>query len=133
MKRRTFDDDAPLGDAKPAAPALTLRPCRFCGDATLWETLSMYGALCHPCFRQYIDEAVPTIVGRGEVLTREDKREILQSLRITMSQMSAPPSREWAYGLQKREQGGEELSVAQREGWRRALRVPSRTAAGDAA
>lgn len=124
MRRTTFDDTAPVADAKPGPKPLTLTPCRFCNTATIWETLSMYGARCHPCFRRYIDDEFPQPT-RFEPLTRDEKVALLERMRGVATALALAPSKDWAYRLREREARGEHLSQAQRECWRAALREPA--------
>lgn len=74
-------------------------PCRFCGQSTLIETLSQYGARCWSCYEAYCQQ--------------------LQTSPHVGDKTGGP--RAWAYELRNREQRGERLSIVQREMWRQAI------------
>jgi hypothetical protein len=54
-RRRTFDDrdDAPQQRSVSEIDG-NFKPCRYCGEATAWETLSRLGARCGRCYEQFL-------------------------------------------------------------------------------
>lgn len=101
--KRHHDDQPELllpPHGKPPVGGIEVRmPCHLCGGATLWATLSQYGARCYGCYVAYCrtPQSGPKFVGDG---------------RLGPTQ--------WADALRQREQSGERLTPFQREAWRRA-------------
>lgn len=94
-------------------------PCRACGNHTERETLAAYGGQCTACYRAYCSE-VPAAPGPW---TPERRRAVLQRLRQTFADNAKQHPKAWAHRLKAREEAGEQLSRAQREAWRCALRI----------
>lgn len=90
--------------------------CMFCGGTTERETLSMFGARCGPCFQQYVTQGKRY----GAMPNTEERRAVGQRLRAILSGRTW--GKQWAYELRDREERGEQLTPAQRETWRIALR-----------
>ena len=96
-------------------PEDELMQCRWCGGMAKRIDLSMGGARCVPCYRDYLDQGVR----HHGALSPDEKRAVLRKLGLIGK--SAP--REWAHLLKAREEAGEKLSSIQRRFWREALGV----------
>lgn len=97
--------------------------CAFCGGTAERQTLSMLGARCGPCFQQYVTQGKRY----GPMPTAEERRAVGQKLRAILAGRSW--GKQWAYDLRDREERGEQLTPAQRETWRIALRERATEAA----
>jgi hypothetical protein len=115
MKRTGFDErrDQQVADDF----TREMRPCSFCGASTERETLAEYGARCGPCFTQYVTGGKPN----PQMPTRQHKVATLNRLKALLV-VGSGNHRQWAVNLRNREHSGEELSLAQRQGWRAALK-----------
>ena len=117
MKRTGFDEHS---DRQVANEFLAGHmQCRRCGNTAERETLSSYGGLCGGCYTDYVTGGRPI----PPLPSPENRREILQRLRLVLDRRNQQDPREWARRLQRREEAGEPLSLFQRDAWRRALRV----------
>ena len=56
-------------------PEEALLPCRWCGQLAKWKHLSMYGARCVPCYRDWLGRPSNT-----PTLTADQKARLLRSL-----------------------------------------------------
>lgn len=82
-------------------------PCMYCGQHTLVETLSQYGARCLPCFEAYCSQT-----GTGRKARGIDRAAIE---RIGNGGEGGPMA--WADRLRERHQSGERLTRAQIEAY----------------
>jgi hypothetical protein len=92
-------------------------PCRRCNSLTDWDTLSNLGALCHECHQAWCAEANPVPMVR---LSPSQRLATLRKLRDSINTPRDPKA--WAWSLRDREHRGENLSKAQKDAWRVALR-----------
>lgn len=99
--------------------------CRVCANTAEREVLSAYGGRCGGCYSDYVTARRPN----PPVPDVQERVERLRKLGQTLAQLGKQDGLAWARRLQLREEAGEQLSIFQRDAWRRALRVQQATAA----
>lgn len=117
MKRTGFDEHS---DRQVANQFLAGHmQCRRCGNTAERETLSAYGGLCGGCYSDYVTGGRPN----PQAPSAQARVVKLKRLSAALGQLGRGDGLAWARRLQAREDAGEPLNLAQRDAWRRALRV----------
>lgn len=88
--------------------------CSFCGQQTLADTLSAYGARCYACFQAYCGHVGPQLPEGSRLVTpnRAKLGAYLHRMAGAMRDTRSNP-RAWAERLRDRHQSGECLTRAQ--------------------
>lgn len=90
-----------LADQRDGSGDASMVPCPRCQSPAMRETLSLYGARCFACYRDYCAEP---------------------RLRVDIGNKRVSP-RDWAHALKRRHDHGERLTPAQVTAYTAALRM----------